>query len=83
MVGLASGILNSGKNILFLQEGVISENFFEGSSTRQEIQDIGNSQTKTTNAGTASALSFFHRNSLQPFDAHRIKVYDGLGQRAR
>lgn len=83
MVGLASGILDSGGNILSLQEGVISKNFFEGSPASQELQNIGNSETKTPNAGAASALSFFHRNSLQPFAAHNLKVYDGLGQRAR
>jgi len=83
VVGLASGILNSGQNILSLQEGVISENLFEGSPANQELQDIGNSEAKTPNAGAASALSFFHRNSLQPLDAHKLKVYDVLGQRAR
>ena len=83
VVGLASRIFNGGKNIFSLQEGVISKNFFEGSPARQEIQDVGNAETKTPNAGAASALSFFHRYSLQPFDAHESEVYDGLGQRAR
>jgi hypothetical protein len=83
VVGLASGILNSGENILSLQEGVISKNFFERSPTSQEIKDIGNSEAKAPNAGAASALSFFHRNSPQPFDAHKLQVYDGLRQRAR
>ena len=83
VVGLASRIFNGGKNVFSLQEGVISKNFFEGSPAGQEIQDVRNAQTKTPNAGAASALSFFHRNSLQPFDAHKLKVYDVLGQRAR
>ncbi len=74
VVGVASRIFNGGKNIFSLQEGVISENFFEGGSARQEIQDVGNSQTKTPNAGAASALSFFHRYSLQPFDARKWAV---------
>ena len=80
---MASGILNSGENILSLQEGVISKNLFEGSPACQEVQDIGNAETKTPNAGAAFALSFFHPNSLQPFDAHKLKAYDGLGPRAR
>jgi len=83
VVGLASRVFNGGKNIFSFQEGVISKNFFEGSPARQEIQDIGNAQTKTPNAGAASALSFFHRYPLQPFDAHKLEVYDGSDQRAR
>jgi hypothetical protein len=83
VVGLASRIFNGGKNIFSLQEGVISENFFEGSPARQEIQDVGNAETKTPNAGAASTLTLFHRYSLQPFDAHQMEVYDGLRQRAR
>lgn len=83
VVGLASSILNSCEDILSRQKGVIGKNLFEGSPASQELQNIGNSETKTPNAGAASALSFFHRNSLQPFDAHNLEVYDGLGQRAR
>jgi len=83
VVGLASRIFNGGKNVFSLQKGGISKNFFKGSPARQEIQDVGNAETKTPNAGVASALSFFHRYSLQPFDAHELEVYDGLGQRAR
>jgi len=83
VVGLASRILNGGKNIFSLQEGVIRKNFFEGSPARQEVQDVGNAETKTPNAGAASALPFFHRNSLQAFDAHKLEVYDGSSQRAR
>ncbi len=83
VVGLASRVFNSGKNIFSLQEGVISKNFFKGGPARQEIQDVGNAQTKTSNAGAASALSFFHRYPLQPFDAHELQVYNGSGQRAR
>jgi hypothetical protein len=79
VVGLASRIFNGGKNIFSIQEGVIRENFFEGRPARQEIQDVGNAETKTPNAGAASTLSFFHRYSLQPFDAHKLEVYDGLG----
>jgi len=73
VVGLASRIFNGGKNIFSLQKGVISENFFERGLARQEIQNIGNAETKTANAGAASALSFFHRYSLQPFDAHKLE----------
>jgi hypothetical protein len=83
VVGLVGRIFNGGKNIFSLQKGVFSKNFFEGSPARQEIQDIGNSQSKTPNAGAASALSFLHRYSLQPFEAHKLEVYDALGQRAR
>jgi hypothetical protein len=83
VVGLASRVFNGGKNIFSLQEGVISKNFFEGSPPSQEIQDVGNAETKTPNAGAASALSFFHRYPLQPFDAHKLEVYDGSGQSAR
>jgi len=83
VVGLARRIFNSGKNIFSLQEGVISKNFFERSTARQEIQHVGNTETKTPNAGAASTLAFFHRYSLQPFDAHKLAVYDGLDQRAR
>ena len=83
VVGLASCIFNGGKDIFSLQEGEISKNFFKGSPARQEIQNVGNTKTKTPNAGAASALSFFHGYSLQPLDAHELEVYDGLGQRAR
>ena len=61
VVGLASRVFDGGKNIFSLQEGVISKNLFEGSPARQEIQDVGNAQTKSPNAGAASALPFFHR----------------------
>src|SRR5208282_2641943 len=83
VVGLAGRILNGGKNVFSLQEGVISKNFFGGSPARQEVQNVGNPETKTPNAGAASALAFFHRYSLQPFVAHKLEVYDGSGQRAR
>ncbi len=83
VVGLASRIFNGGKSIFSFQKGVISKNFFERGPARQKIQDIGNAETKTPNAGAASALSFFHRDCLQPFDAHKFGVFDGLGQRAR
>jgi hypothetical protein len=83
VVGLASRVFNGGKNIFSLQEGVISKNFFKGSAARHKIQDVGNAETKTPNAGASSALSFFHRYSLQPFDVHKLAVYDGSGQRAR
>jgi hypothetical protein len=83
VVGLASRIFNGGKNIFPFQEGVISENFFEGSAARQEFQDVGNAETESPNAGAASALSFLHGYPLQPFDAHKLEVYDGLHQRAR
>ena len=79
VVGLASGILNGGENIFSFQEGVVSKDLFEGSPASQEIQDIGYPQTKTPNAGAAAALSFFHRYSLQPLDAPKMEVYDGLG----
>jgi len=78
VVGLASGILNGGKNIFSLQEAVISKDLFKGSPASQEIQYIGYTQTKAPNAGAAAALSLFHRNSLQPFDGHQLQVYDGL-----
>jgi len=83
VVGPASRVFNGSKNILSLPKGVICKNFFEGGPARQEIQGIGNAEAKTPNAGAASALSFFHRYSLQPFDAHKLEVYEGLGQRAR
>jgi hypothetical protein len=83
VVGLASRIFNGGKNIFSLQEGIIGQDFFIRSPTRQEIQDVGNAETKTANAGAASALSFFHRYSLQPFVAHKFEAYDGMRQRAR
>ena len=83
VVGLAGRVFNGGKNVFSLQEGVISKNLFKGSPASQEIQDVGNAETKSPNAGAASALSFFHRYPLQPFDAHKLEVYDGLGQRAR
>jgi hypothetical protein len=72
VVGLEGRIFNGGENIFFLQEGVISKNFFEGSPARQEIQDVGNAETKTPNAGAPSALRFVHRYSLQPFGAHKL-----------
>ncbi len=80
VVGLARRIFSGGKT---LHEGAIRNNLFERSTARQQIQHVGNTETKTPNAGAASALSFFHRYSFQPFDAHKLEVYDGLGQRAR
>ena len=82
VVGLASCIFNGRKNIFSLQEGIISEDFFIGSPARQEIQDVGNAETKTPNAGAASALTIFHRYSHQPANAHTLEVCDSLGQRA-
>ena len=83
VVCLASRIFNGGEYILFLQEGIVRQNFFIGSPGREEIQNVGNAQAKASNARAASALSFFHRYPLQPFVAHEFEVYDGLTQRAR
>jgi len=83
VVGLASRIFNGGKDIFPFEKGIIGEDFFIGSPARQEIQDVGNAEMKTPNAGAASALSFFDRYSLQPFVAHKFEVDDGLRLRAR
>ena len=51
VVGLASRIFNGGKNIFPLKEGITCENFFIGSPARQEIQDVGDAETKTRMQG--------------------------------
>jgi hypothetical protein len=83
VVGLTSRVFNGGKNIFPFQKGIIRKYFFKRSPTRQEIQDVGNAETKTANAGAASALSFFHGDPFQPIIAHEFEVYDGSRQRAR
>jgi hypothetical protein len=80
MVGPAICIFNGDKNIFSFPICVISKDFLIGGPARQEVPNVGNAETKAPNAGAASALPFFHRYSLQPFDAHQWEVCDGLGE---
>lgn len=75
MVGLAGGVLNGGKNIFPFQKRVVREDIVVGSSRRQQIEDIRDTDAKAADAWASAALALFNRDPLQPLGAHWNKVY--------
>ncbi len=78
MVGLASGIVDRRENILALKIRIVFENFFEICSGAQKFQNVGYSDTHTTDARTTTTLAVIDRDAIEefPLSVHTsISVY--------
>jgi hypothetical protein len=66
MIGLSGGVFDGGKNIFLLKKRIVGKDFFKGGFGSQQFQNICHTDSESAYAGAASALTFFHRNALEP-----------------
>ena len=70
MVGLVSGVVKGGENILALKKWVILKNFVERGSGAEEFQNIGDTNAKAANTGPTAAFAGVNGDSLETFALH-------------
>lgn len=73
VIGLVGGVVDRSEDVLAFEEGVISEDFVKGGACPEKFQHIGDAKVLSANAGTAPALAFFDRNSVQALKIHKIR----------
>ena len=56
MIRLVSCVLNRRENVFALKAGIILQDLFDAGSRAQEFQDVGDADSRSTNAWTAAAL---------------------------
>jgi len=72
VVSLVRSVIDGGENVFTFQESVIGKNFFDGRPGSEQFKNIRHTDAMTANAGTTSALAFFHRNSAKTFKVHDL-----------
>jgi hypothetical protein len=75
MVRLVGGVVECGEDVFTLEKWVVGENFFKGSASAEEFEDIRNANTVSANARTPAALAGFDRDSIESFQIHRNSYY--------
>ena len=65
MIGLGGGKFEYGLNIFFLKIRVVSQNVFQGDSSREEVWQILDSHPHATYGGAPSTLSRIDRDASQ------------------
>jgi hypothetical protein len=71
VIGLVSGVVKGGEDILALKEWIILKNFVERGSGAEEFQNIGDTNAKAANTRAAAAFAGVNRDSLETFALHR------------
>lgn len=78
MICLVGGVFNRREDVLFFQERVLRQDFFVGGPCRQQLQDVGNTNAESPNAGPSPAFSLLNSNPLEAFRVHLRQVYPCL-----
>jgi hypothetical protein len=71
VIGLVSGVLKGGENILALKKRVILKNFVERGSRTEQLQNVGDTNAHAANTGAAPAFAGVNGDSLKTFAFHR------------
>jgi len=71
VIGLVSGVIKGGEDILALKKWVILENFVERGSGSEEFENIGDTNAQAANTGASAAFAGVNGDSLKTFAFHR------------
>ena len=71
MIGLVSGVVKGGEDILALKKRIILKNFIERGSGSEQFENIGDTNAQATNTGAAAAFAGFDGDALKTFAFHR------------
>jgi len=64
MISLMGRVLNGRVDVLWFEECVVGQNLVVARAIGQEFENVGHTETLASNAGTASAFTFFDGDSL-------------------
>jgi hypothetical protein len=70
MVRLPGRILNRGEDVVAFQEGIILQDFVEGSAGTEQFQHIAHAESFAANARTTAALAGLDGDALKQFRLH-------------
>ena len=70
MIGLVSGVVEGGEDVLALKKWVVLQNFVERGSRAEQLQNIGDTNAQAANTGTAPAFAGVNGDSLKTFALH-------------
>lgn len=57
MIGLMGGVLQCCEDVIFFEEGIVFEDFFVGGAVGEQVEEVGNPETVSTNAGLPAAFA--------------------------
>lgn len=81
MIGLGRGILETGSDIFDLKIGIIPQNFVFRHTRGEQIEQIGNANAHTANAGPPAALVRIECDSTQIAHESSLSSLALLGER--
>jgi len=70
VIRLVSGILDGGENVFALKAGIILQDLFDGGSSAQQFQDVGDADSHAANTRAATALGVVDGDSGEAFLDH-------------
>jgi hypothetical protein len=80
VIGLMSGIFDSRKNILAFEERVVFEDLFKTRTGTQEFQNVGHSDSHSTEAWAAATLVGVVRDAINAIRSHDSVPETSLAQ---
>jgi hypothetical protein len=84
VIRLSSGILDCGEDVLTLQERVVLEDLLEGRTGAQQLQDVGDADALSTDAGSSTALARLDGDASKAIEVHATSLaYGADGNKAR
>jgi hypothetical protein len=73
-IGLVRGVVDGSQDVLAIEEGVIFEDFIEGSLGRKKLPHVGDAKALAANAGPPSALAVLDCDSVDALLIHTMPL---------